>query len=159
VHGRLVVRLKTSVAAGIVGRIVNRKGKVLVSAPEGSSSVIPLKLRTKRLPTNRKSRLRAQVLVNGKLACTKRFSLKVDNTKPRLLRLTTWRTAGQDHLRLRVSERSSMSFTGRHVPRRRPVLIAPGRDINVQFSGAVRTARLIVRDRAGNTVVRRLVWH
>jgi hypothetical protein len=157
VHGRVVVWLKTSVAAGITGRVINRRGKLLASGSEvGSNNVIRLGVRTKRLPTNRKSRLRAQVLVNGKLACSKRFSLKVDNTKPRLLLLKTWRAAGQDQVRLTVSEASRMTFSGGHVHYRAG--IAAHRTINVHLP-LVRSARLTLRDRAGNTVVRRLVWH
>lgn len=158
VHGRVLVWLKTSIAAGVTGNVVNRKGKVLASGAERSDGVIRLGIRTKRLPSNRRSSLRAQVFVGGKLACTKPFKLKVDNKKPRLLFLKTWRAAGQDQLRLVVSERSSMSFSGAHVPHR-PVGIAAHRTINVHLSGVVRTARLILRDRAGNTVVRRLAWH
>jgi hypothetical protein len=83
----------------------------------------------------------------------------VDNTPPRLLLLHTWRADGLDRVRLRVSELSSMSFTGRHVPHHRAVLIAANRTINQTLPSSVHAARLILRDRAGNRVVRRLVWH
>lgn len=38
------------------------------------------------------------------------------------------------------------------------VFIAARRLINARLPGRVRHARLILRDRAGNTVVRKLVW-
>jgi len=159
VHGRIVVWLKTSVAAGITGQVVDRTGKVLASGSEASgSSTIRLGVRTKRLPSNHKSPLQARVLVNGQLGCTEPFKLKVDNTKPRVLLLKTWRAAGSDRLRIVVSELSSMTFSGRHVPRRR-TRIAAHRTINLRFPLMVHTVRLTLRDRAGNTVVRRLVWH
>jgi hypothetical protein len=80
----------------------------------------------------------------------------VDNVKPRLLLLSTTGT-GVHLLTLSVSELSSMSIVGRNV-HRRPVLIAARRTIRVHLSASVRTARLILTDRAGNTLVRRLVW-
>jgi hypothetical protein len=56
------------------------------------------------------------VLVGGQHACKAMpFSLKVDNTKPRLLLLHTWRASGGDELELRVSELSSMAIVGAHV--------------------------------------------
>jgi hypothetical protein len=55
-----------------------------------------------------------------------------------------------------VSEASRMTFSGGHVHYRAG--IAAHRTINVHLP-LVRSARLTLRDRAGNTVVRRLVWH
>ena len=158
VHGRVAVSVKTSVAAGITVRIVTRSGRVIAAGRERGGDIVKLVMRTRRLPSNRVSRLRALVLVNGQVACTKRFRLKVDNTPPRLLLLSTTRSARGDLLRLRVSERSSMAIVGRNVPRRRSALIAGHRTIEVRLPSGVRVARLILRDRAGNTVVRRLVW-
>jgi hypothetical protein len=157
VHGRVAVSVKTSVAAGITVRIVTRSGGVIAAARERSGAIVRLVMRTKKLPSNRVSRLRAQALVNGKPACTNPFRLKVDNTPPRLLLLSTTRSARGDMLRLRVTERSSMAVVGRHL-RRRSALIAGHRTIEVRLPSGPRVARLILRDRAGNTVLRRLVW-
>jgi hypothetical protein len=159
VRGRVFVALKTSVAAGITAQIVTRSGKVVASGREQIGSVFRLALRTRRLPSNRTSRLRALVFVNGQSACSKPFSLKVDNVPPRLLRLRTTRAAGGHLLRLRVSERSSMTITGAHVPRHRARMLAAKRTFTFRLPAGVRSARLILRDRAGNKVVRRLVWH
>jgi hypothetical protein len=159
VRGRIFVALKTSVAAGITGQIVTRSGRVIASGREVGGSVIRLAVRTRVLPSNRTSRLRALVFVNGQRACSKPFSLKVDNVPPRLLRLRTTRAAGADLLSVRVSERSSLTITGAHVSRNRSWLLSAQRTFALRLPGSVRIARLVLRDRAGNTVVRRLVWH
>jgi hypothetical protein len=156
VRRNIVVTLKTSVAAGITGHIVTGSGRVVASGREVTGDLVRLVVPTRKLPSNRISRLRALIRVNGQQACTKRFRLKVDNVKPRLLLLSTTGT-GVHLLTLSVSELSSMSIVGRNV-HRRPVLIAARRTIRVHLSASVRTARLILTDRAGNTLVRRLVW-
>jgi hypothetical protein len=160
VRGRVVVKLKTSVATGIRGRVVTRSGHVLASRPERGRSVIPIAVQTRhRLRSNRIARLRAQILINRIPACTKPFRLKVDNKPPRLLKLsTTFDSTGGHRLNLRVSERSSMKILGRHVGHRRLVFVEPHRTIHVLLSAKVRKARLVLRDRAGNRVVRKLVW-
>jgi hypothetical protein len=157
VHGRVAIALKASVASGITGQVLDRRGRVVASANEGKGGMIRLLVKTKRLPTNRTSRLQARVFVDGKPACTKPFRLKVDNTRPRLLLLHT-SVAGGHVVTLRVSELASMSFVGRHVRHHRPVLIAARRTIHWRLPTSVMSARLILRDRAGNTVTRRLVW-
>jgi hypothetical protein len=158
VRRRVFVALKTSVAAGITGQIVTRFGRVVASGRlQTGRSVIRLALRTRRLPSNRTSRLRAVVFVNGQRACSKPFRLKVDNVPPRLLRLKTTRAAGRHVLSVRVSERASMTITGAHMSRHRSWLSAK-RTFKFRLSARVRIARLILRDRAGNKVVRRLVW-
>jgi hypothetical protein len=80
VHGRVSIWLKTSVAAGIRGKVLKRSGKVLASGRENKHGVIRLKVQTKQLPSRRISRLRGAVYLHGKKACTKNFRLKVDNT-------------------------------------------------------------------------------
>jgi hypothetical protein len=156
VHGRVTVVLKTSVAAGITGQIVERSGRVVASGTENSGNLVRFAVRTKKLPSNRISRLRALVLYNGKQACSKGFRLKVDNVRPRLLRLATAR-GGVDLLTLRISERSRLKIVGRHV-HWHTRLIAARRTMTFHLPASVRRARLILRDRAGNTVVRKLVW-
>jgi hypothetical protein len=58
---------------------------------------------------------------------------------------------------LMVSEKSSVRIVGADV-HRRPVLIAARKLIHLHLASSVRSARLILTDRAGNTVVRRLHW-
>jgi hypothetical protein len=157
VHGRVPITLKTSIAAGITGRVLSPKGRILASGKE-VKGLIHFRVRTRPLRTNHRSRLRAQVFVNDKQACTKSFRLKVDNTPPRLLFLRTT-IVGQAHLvSFRVSEKSRMRIAGGGPKYRRWVLVARRRLINLRLPGSVSHARLILRDRAGNTIVRRLVW-
>jgi len=80
VHGRVSIWLKTSIAAGIRGKVLKRSGKVLASGRENKHGVIRLRVQTKRLPSRRTSRLRAAVYLHGKKACSKNFRLKVKNT-------------------------------------------------------------------------------
>ena len=155
VHGRVHVAVKTSVAAGITARIITGSGRILASGPE-SGDLVRLVVRTKKLPSNRTARLRAVVFVNGQKACVAPFRLKVDNTRPRFLRLAT--RGGSPHLAyMRVSERVTLRIVAAHVHRRR-VLIAARKSITLHLPTSVRRARLILTDRAGNTVKRRLVW-
>jgi hypothetical protein len=154
VHGRIRVAVKTSVAAGITARIITGNGRILASGPE-SGDVVRLLVQTKKLSSNRTARLRAVVFVNGQQACVAPFRLRVDNTRPRFLRLTT--RGGSLHLvYLRVSEKVSLRIVAAHV-HRRPALIAARKLITLHLPASVRTARLILTDRAGNRVTRRLV--
>ena len=157
VHGRVPVWLKTSVATGLTGRVLAPMGRVLATANE-RGGLIRFRVNTRRLPSNHASRLRALVYLNGKQACITSFRLKIDNTPPRLLHLATRRSGNSDVLWLRVSEVSAMTIVGAHVPHWKTVLIAPRRAIHRVLPARVRRARLILRDRAGNTVRRKLVW-
>ena len=156
VHGRVPLVLKTSIAAGITAKIVTRSGRAVAKGSEQSGPLVRLVVPTKKLPSNRISRLRAIVLVNGQQACHRRFRLKVDNTRPRLLLLATARGAG-DLLTLRVSEKSWLTIVAHHVHWQTKRLPAR-KTVYFHLPRSVRTAQLILRDRAGNTVVRRLVW-
>lgn len=169
VHGRVPVVLRTSIAAGITGQVLTRSGRVVARGREGNGELVRLVVRTTKLRSNRTSRLRAVIFVKGQLACTKRFRLKVDNVRPRLLSLATTSTGGAHLLELSVSETSSMSVVDRaglvalhplsgQAVFRRPLVIAAHRTIRMRLSASVKTARLVLRDRAGNTLVRRLVW-
>lgn len=160
IHGRVPVVLKTSIASGITGKILNRSGKALVSAKENAAGLIRLGVRTTKLPSNRSSRLRAAVFVNGKQACSKPFSFKVDNVRPRLLLLSTSRSGGTDLVTLRVSEKSGAQIVGRGATKRpHPWVLSTHRLFVLREPGRVRVARLILTDRAGNRLVRRVTWH
>jgi len=80
VHGRVPILLKTSIATGIRGKVLTRSGKALVTAGENKRGLIRLQVPTTRLPSHRIARLRAAVYLHGRKACSKKFSLKVDNT-------------------------------------------------------------------------------
>lgn len=156
VHGRVPLFVKTSVAAKVTGKILSSSGKTLASGNE-KNGVIRLRVQTKHLPTNKASSLQAVVYVKGQQACTKAFTLKVDNTPPRLTMLKTSHTNRSDWVSFRVSEVSSLRLqaTGLH---RKPVLVKANTTVNMHFSRSVRSARLSVRDRAGNTHTYRLHW-
>jgi hypothetical protein len=156
VHRRVRVVLKSSAAAGITAQIVTSSGRVVAKGKEGAGALVRLVVRTTKLPSNRMSRLRALVFVNGKQACSNNFRLKVDNVRPRLLEVATTRRA-VDVLTLRVSERSWLRIVGRHAPNR-TVRIPAHRTIHLRFLASLRTGKLVLWDRARNTVVRRLVW-
>jgi hypothetical protein len=159
VHGRLPILLRTSVAAGITGKILTNSGKTLASAQGDQSGIVRFSLRTKRLRSNRTSRLHAAVFLNGQEACRKGFRLRVDNVRPRLLFLATSRSGGRVVLALRLSERSSVTILGRrgvNWPRQRS--LARRRLITFRFPSRVHAATMIVRDRAGNQRKRQLHW-
>lgn len=156
-HGRLALMVKTSVASGITAKIVNRSGRVLASGSEQNTDLVPLVISTKKLPSNGSWRLRVLVFVKGVKACTNPFQLvKANNTRPRLMLIAS--AKGTRHLiTLRVSEKSWMKVLAPHVHwRTNPVPANKVRQFSL--SGSVRSAKLILHDRAGNTVVRRLVW-
>ncbi|MFL5960979.1 MAG: hypothetical protein ACJ75G_12035 [Gaiellaceae bacterium] len=154
VHGRVRLVLKTSNAAAITGKVVTGSGKVVAVGRERTRGVLLLVVPTKRLRSNHASRLKVIVLVHGQQACVRSFRLKVDNVRPRLLMLSTTGNV----LRLRLSEKAFVAFSGRGVRQKRPVLIAGNRTADLKLPASVRAARLTVRDRAGNLLVRRLSW-
>jgi hypothetical protein len=169
VRGRVPILLRTSIAAGITGQVQTSTGNVIARGREKSGALVRFVVWTKKLPSNQTSRLKAVIFVKGQHACTTGFRLKVDNVPPRLLSLSTRRTARAHLLGLRVSENSSISVvtragyvalstpSGRRI--HRPwVRIAANSPAHLRVSSTVKTAKLIVRDRAGNTVVRRLAW-
>ena len=58
----------------------------------------------------------------------------------------------------RVSEKSKMRITGRGSRYSHWVVVARHKLNIATLPGSVRHARLILRDRAGNTITRRLAW-
>ena len=170
VHGRVPIILKTSIAAGITGEVVTRAGRVVARGREWSGALVRMVVPTRKLRSNRRTRLRAVIFVKGQPACSKRFGLKVDNVPPRLLSLSTTTSGGAHLLELSVSEHSSVSvvtsagYVALHpqspyaVPHHHSLLIPAHRLIQIRASASAKIARLIVRDRAGNTVVRTLKW-
>ena len=80
VHGRVPIVLKTSQAAGITGKVLTRRGKSLAFARQ-KRGLLHFRVQTRKLPSHRVARLHASVYVHGQRACTKKFRLKVDNTR------------------------------------------------------------------------------
>jgi hypothetical protein len=80
VHGPVAITLRTSVAAGITGKIATRAGRILASGREGKAGRIRLVVQTRVLPSHQVARLKAMVFVKGRPACTKPFHLKVNNS-------------------------------------------------------------------------------
>jgi hypothetical protein len=157
VHGRVPISLKASIAAGITGKVLTASGKTLASASESTLGVLRFPVQTRRLRSNRSAHLQAVVFVNGQQACARSFRLKVDNVRPRLLLLATSRDAGGDVLTLKISERSTITITGRGV-KLHPRALAARRLTILRLPTRVARATLVVSDRAGNRLIRRLHW-
>jgi hypothetical protein len=81
VHGRVPIVLKTSVARGITGKVLTRSGKKLAFARETKRGLLRFRVPTTRLPSHRTARLHAAVYLHGRKACSKKFRLKVDNSR------------------------------------------------------------------------------
>src|SRR5690348_955332 len=155
-HGRVPLGMKTSIANGIAAKALNAKGKVVGSSGTTTNGLLRLLVDTRLLPSNRTSSLQAVIFVDAEPACRISFTLKVDNVPPRLLHLLPWHDVHAHVLDFRLSETSTVTLTGKGV--KRSYLVAPKRDARWMLPIGLRSARLVVTDRAGNTVVRRLVW-
>ena len=155
-HGRVSIWLKCSPAAGITVKLLSPPGHVLASVTE-QNGLIHLRINTRLLPTNHVSRL-AVVYSSDQQTESMFFRLKVDNTPPRLLYLRTSRTGSGGMVSFRVSEKSQLRIPGGGPKYRHWIWVAPHRLIHATLPASVRHARLILRDRAGNTVVRKLAW-
>jgi hypothetical protein len=158
VHGRVPIILKTTLASGITAAITTRTGRTLAHGRGTKMGLVRLVVQTKKLRSNRSSRLRAAIFVKGQLACTNHFRLKVDNIPPRLLSLSTTSADGVHLLNLSVSENSSISVVRPGATHHRWISIAANRSVSVRIPARIKTATLIVRDRAGNTILRKLAW-
>lgn len=158
VHGNVVIGMKTSAAAGISGKVLTSSGTVLASGTETTLGVLRMRLQTHQLGSNRVAPLHAVVYMGGKSACTRSFRLKVDNVPPRLTLLSTGRTATAHTVTVRVSEVASVGIHVTGMKSRRAVLVAARRVVTLHLPTSVRSATLVVRDRARNTVFRHLTW-
>jgi hypothetical protein len=157
VHGRVSIWLKCSPVKGIKAKVeLTPSGPILASGAQ-KNGLIHLRVQTRLMPTNHISRP-AVVYGNSQQTRSKFFRLKVDNTPPRLLDLRTSTTGGARHVSFRVSEKSQLRIAGGGTKYRDWILVARHRLIRATLPGGVSHARLILRDRAGNIVIRRLVW-
>lgn len=154
VHGRVPISLKCSPTSG--GSAIVRlgpTGPVLGSGAE-QKGLIHLRVNTRLLRTNHVSRP-AVVYGNGEQTKSKFFKLRVDNTPPRLLYLRTRSTGSGHTVSLRLSERSKMRIVGSS-RYSHWVVVPRHKSITAILPSSVRHARLIIVDRAGNTVTRKL---
>jgi hypothetical protein len=157
VHGRVSIWLKCNSAKGIKAKAeLTPSGPILASGAR-KNGLIHLRVRTRLMPTDHISR---PVVVYGDSQQTRSmfFRLKVDNTPPRLLYIRTSSSGNGRHLRFRVSERVQMRIMGGGPNYRDWVWVARNKLINATLAGSVSHARLILRDRARNTVARKVVW-
>jgi hypothetical protein len=161
-HGHIPLVVQTSQAAGITAQIVTRSGRVLATGP-GGGGLVRLAVPIGKLPANGKSRLGTRILVRGATACTNPFQLtKVSKARPRLLLLTTshdpivHQPDQVDLLTLRVSRTSSLRIVANHY--RQTKRIPASKVVQFTIPVSVRKAKLILRDRAGNTVTRSVSW-
>jgi hypothetical protein len=152
VHGSVPVLLKTSVAAGLGARPETAKGKLLGLLVTPVSGRATLTVNSKLLPSNRASSFLGVLYVNGTKACTATTTLKVDNIPPRLLSLTVRPSAGATVLQLRASESVTVTGLGRALK------VAGRKTLDVVLKTPHGTAKLTLRDRAGNTLKRTLTW-
>ena len=127
------------------------------SSPPAQSrtGLIRLRVQTRLLRTNHVSRP-VVVYSNSQQTKSKFFRLKVDNTPPRLLSLRTHSTGSGRLVSFRVSEKVRFRVTGGGSSYQHWASLARHRLITARLPSSVRHARLILRDRAGNTIVRRL---
>jgi hypothetical protein len=155
-HGQQSLALVTSVAAGMRGVVVTQQGKVVGSAPAKKPGSLKLPVNTKLLPSNRSSKVRAVVYVNAAVACQLTASLKVDNVKPKLLTAKVDLLASGKY-RLTVSANESVRvYVMRGTKSLKRVFLAPRKTVKTLLPAAPNGLRLLVIDRANNTITRRL---
>ncbi|HZT84454.1 MAG TPA: hypothetical protein VE984_03420 [Gaiellaceae bacterium] len=157
VHRSIWIWLNCSPQAGVTASIkLTSSGPVLASATE-QNGLIHLRLQTRLLPTNRVSR---PAVIYGNTQQTKSLflRLKVDNTPPRLLSLRTRITNAGDLVTFRVSEKCQMRIAGGGRRYSHWIWVARHKLVKATLLPDVRHARLILRDRARNTVIRKLSW-
>jgi hypothetical protein len=157
VHGRVSIWLKCAPLTGITAKVqLSPSGPVLASGTE-HNGLIQLRVRTRLLPTNHVSRPTV-IYGNGQGTGNLFFTLRVDNTPPRLLFLRTSSTGGGRHVSFRVSEKSQMRIAGGGPRYAGWVWVPRHKLIRATLPVSVAHARLILRDRAGNRRVRKLAW-
>lgn len=162
-HGHVTLVVQTSDVAGVTVQVVTHSGRVLAAGPE-TGGLVRLVIPTSKLPHGT-SRLRVKVLVHGAAGCINPFQLtRKSNGRPRLLLLATSRDPivhepdQADLVTLRASETSSLTIVAPHSHWRMTRRIAAHRIVQYKLPVSVRAAKLTLKDRAGNTVVRKLVW-
>jgi hypothetical protein len=157
VHGRVSIWLKCSPVRGIKAKVELTPSGPILAAGAQKNGLIRLRVQTRLMPTNHISRP-AVVYGNSQQTRSKFFQLKVDNTPPRLLNLRTSSNGSGRHVSFGVSEKAQMRIAGGGPTYRHWIRVAPHKVIHATLPGSLSHARLILRDRAGNIVMRKLAW-
>jgi hypothetical protein len=157
VHGRVPIALTCTPATGITAKVQRPPSTTVLASGAEQNGLIHLRINTRLLQTNHVSRLGA-VYTNAEGSGIIYFNLKVDNTPPRLLYLRTRSTSGGHTVSFRLSEKSKMRIAGGGSRYSHWVVVPRHKSFIATLPGSVRHARLILVDRAGNTVTRKLAW-
>jgi hypothetical protein len=158
VHGHIPLVLKTSIAAGLTVRVETTSGKKLGAAVVPSKGRAQLDLDTHLLPSNKTSALKGVVYVNGVKACAVGTTLKVDNVPPKVLSFAVRGLSPHTNLVIRASEnvRISIQRAGHAIT---PTRAGGRRAIAIRLPSTGGTATVVLVDRAGNVVARKINWH
>lgn len=155
VHSTVSLIVKTSVATGLKVRALDPTGHQLVLG-KATKKVgrYALDVNTRRLKSNKRSRVLVVVEVGAKRACSLAVLLKVDNTAPRISIASARRALTEVNVGFRVSEGVTATIvSGTHVRR---VRAAAGKAVHIMIPAGATSVRITARDRAGNTTTRRL---
>lgn len=155
VHGTVSLLVKTSVATGLRVRALAPGNRRLADGTRvGKAGHYALTVNTKRLRSNRTTKILVVVEVGARRACSLPVSLNVDNVAPRLFAVTTHRVLANVDVALRASEKATVTVVvGR---RTRRLLVAARHTVHVTLPAAGTVVRITARDRAGNTTTRRI---
>ena len=155
VHGTVSLLVKTSVATGLQVRVLAPGGGRLASGNRiGKAGRYALRVNTRRLRSNRATRLLVVVEVGAGRACSLPVRLNVDNVTPRLFPVTVRRVLADVDVAVRVSEKSTLTVVmGK---RSRRLLVPAHRLVHVTLPATGTLVRVTARDRAGNTATRHI---
>jgi hypothetical protein len=156
VHGRVALYLETSVAANVSLRIVARNGKAIGTTRVLKAGHFKGLVNTQLLPSNRVSKIFADVFVAGSRACRLPIAIKVDNVLPRLLKLSARRTLQASVLTLRATEASRLIIVTGGIARHSTV--RPRKTLVITLRKSAGPTRLVLIDRAGNRLRRTVTW-
>ena len=153
VRATLALKLHTSASDATRVSLATAKGNAVGSAAAPKSGVFSLKVDTRKLPSGKASALVATVRSIVGLRCALHFTLKVDNTAPRALRLRVTTAHGKRQVRFHASE----AVTAKLVVHGKVVrtLHLGARAIGA-FAAPKAKVTLVLTDRAKN-VVRRVL--
>jgi hypothetical protein len=155
VRGTVSLSLKTSVTAGIHGKVLTAAGKVVGTGVEAKPGHLTLVVNTRLLPSNKKSRLTAAVYVNSAKACSLQTGLSVDNRPPTIKVVRTHLTKGATRITVVADENvlARLSASGKRLvsvhlrAAHATVIVVPHRYSKVSVT---------LVDRAGNRSARTL---
>jgi hypothetical protein len=155
VRGTVSLTAKTSVATGLRLRALDPAGRQLaVGKATKTVGRYRLAVNTKRLKSNKQSRVLVVVEVGAKRACSFPVLLKVDNSNPRISLTSARRQLTGVQVAFRVNERATVTIrSGAHV---RTEYALAQEFVHIVIPAGAGTVRLVARDRAGNTTTRRI---